>query len=156
MNKFSEALRLFLNNLQSLRILKDDPGVYLVDSFPIGQNAYRATVAPEVASKSYNATKKMYYYGVKAHVVARSRENSLPKIELLVLEGAARQDGSVFDQLRLMMHDNLVFADKAYKRPDEQLIEKKQDLKVITPVFKERRQKKLLPDQGRLKNKTTH
>lgn len=151
-NKLSEALRLFLNIIQSPRVLQDDPGVYLVDSFPIvlakGQHAYRATAASEVASKSYNATKKMYYYGVKAHVVARSRENSLPELELLVLEGAARQDGPIFDQLRLMMHDNLVFADKAYKRPDEQLIEKEQELKVITPAFKERGQKKLSPEQA--------
>jgi hypothetical protein len=144
---------MLLNIIQSERVLKDDEGVYLVDSFPIvlakGQHAYKATVASEIASKSYNATKKMYYYGVKAHVVARSRDKGLPELELLILDGAARQDGPVFDQLRLMMHDNLVFADKAYKRPDEQAIEMKQELKVITPAFKEKGQKKLSNEQAK-------
>lgn len=151
-NKLSEACRYFLEIIQSNRVFNDDEGVYLVDSFPIvlakGQHAYTATVASEIASKSYNSTKKMYYYGVKAHVVARSRAKGLPELELLVLDGAGRQDGPVFDQLRLMMHNNLVFADKAYKRPDEKRIEIEQDLKVITPTIKERGQKKLLPEQA--------
>ena len=42
----------------------------------------------------------MYYYGVKAHVVARKREGTLPDLEILVIEKAARQDGPVFDQIR--------------------------------------------------------
>ena len=151
-NNLSEACRMLSEIIQSKRVLENDEGVYLVDSFPIviakGQHAYTARVASEVASTSYNSTKKMYYYGVKAHIVARRRENGLPEVELLVLDGAARQDGPLFDQLRLMMHDNLVFADKAYKRPDEQSIEMGQGLKVITPTIKQRGQKKLLPEQA--------
>jgi len=37
-------------------------------------HAYIARAAPERASKNYNSTKKMYYEGVKAEVVARKRE----------------------------------------------------------------------------------
>lgn len=96
----------------------------------------RAKVAPELASKSYNSTKKMYYYGVKAHVVARQRPGSLPEIEIVVFEEAGRQDGPVFDQIRPMLSNNLVYADKAYKRPDSNVIEVSQNLKVVTPITK--------------------
>jgi len=136
-----------------LNISSHDEGVYLVDSFPItlakGQHAYTACVAKEVASIGYNATKKMYFYGVKAHVVARNRAGTLPDVELLILDEGSRHDGPVFDQLRQMMSDNLVFADKAYKRSDEQQIELEQNLKVITPPLKARGQKAL--DEGQAK-----
>lgn len=91
--------------------------------------------------------KKMYYYGVKVHVVARKCEGTLPDIEIVMIEEAARHDSPVFDQIRPMLHDNLVFADQAYRRPDEQEIEHTQDLKVLTPVKKARGQKKLEPEQ---------
>jgi len=64
------------------KVLESDEDLYLVDSFPIilakGQHAYTAKFAPELASKSFNATKKIYYYGVKDHVVARKRTATLP------------------------------------------------------------------------------
>ena len=92
-NRLSEAFRMLVNLIQSKRITEEDESVYLVDSFPIalakGQHAYRVTVAPKLASKSYNATKKMFYYGVKAHVVARKREGRLPELEILIIEEAA-------------------------------------------------------------------
>lgn len=153
-NRLSEALRALSEMLQSSSIGELDGGVYLVDSFPIalakGQHAYTARVAKEVASIGYNATKKMYFYGVKAHVVARKRTGTLPDIELLILDEAARHDGPVFDQLRQTMGDNLAFADKAYKRPDEQQIELEQNLKVITPPVKARGQKVLSEEQAKL------
>lgn len=150
-NKLSEAFRMLIEMLQSKKVLESDEDVYLVDSFPItlakGQHAYTAKIAPELASRSFNATKKMYYYGVKTHVVARKREGTLPDIEILMLEEAARQDGPLFDQMRPLMYNNLVFADKAYKRPDERKVELSQDLKVLTPTIKERGQKELTPEQ---------
>jgi Transposase DDE domain len=150
-NRLSEAFRGLIENLQSKKIPFDDERVYLVDSFPImlaqHQQAYRAKVAREVAGKSYHSTKKMYYYGVKAHVVGRKRSGTLPDIEIVMIESASRQDGPVFDQIRPMLHDNLVFGHQAYKRPDAQEVELAQNLKVITPIKKVRGQKKLEPDQ---------
>jgi hypothetical protein len=146
-NKLSESFRALIESLQSKQVLPSDKSVYLVDSFPIilaqNQHAYRAKVAPELASKSYNATKKMYYYGVKAHIVARKRPESLPEIEIVVFEEAGRQDGPVFDQIRPMLSDNYVFADKAYNRPDAKTIQRTQNLMVVTPITKEPGQKQL-------------
>lgn len=141
-NRLSEAFRMLIDVLQSQKVAACDDSVYLVDSFPIslakGQHAYTAKVAPNLASKSYNSTKKMYYYGLKSHVVARKREASLPDVEVLMIEKASRQDEPMFDQLRPMLNDNLVFGDKAYKRPDEHKIELAQNLKVFTPTIKTR------------------
>ena len=152
-NRLHEAFREFIASLQAEKVTGDDEGEYLVDSFPImlarHNHAYTAKVASEIASKSYNSTKKMYYYGVKAHVVARKREETLPDLEILVLDEAARQDGPVFDQMRPWLHDNLLFGDQAYKRPDEKKIEMTQSLKVFTPIKKKKGQKKL-DDQSRV------
>ncbi|MCK5819575.1 MAG: hypothetical protein KAH18_10085 [Psychromonas sp.] len=54
-------------------------------------------MAAESASQGYNSTKKMYYYVVKAHVVARKRDASLADLEITFIEEAKRQDGPVFD-----------------------------------------------------------
>jgi hypothetical protein len=139
-NKLSESFRALIESLQSKKITSSDNSVYLVDSFPITlaqyNHAYKAKVAPELASKSYNSTKKMYYYGVKAHVVARKRQGKLPEIEIVVFEEAGRQDGPVFDQIRPMLKDNYVFADKAYNRPDAKHIQDTQNLMVVTPITK--------------------
>ncbi|WP_234802457.1 peptide deformylase [Legionella maceachernii] len=45
--------------------------------------------------------------------------------------------------IRLMLHDNLGFGDQAYKRPDDQIVEMEQDLKIMTPVKKARGQEKI-------------
>ncbi|MCK5819899.1 MAG: hypothetical protein KAH18_11805 [Psychromonas sp.] len=108
--------------LHTSKISNDNNSVYLMDPFPIAlaknNYAYTAKVAPELASKTYNSTKKKYYYGVRAHVVARKRKASLPNLEIIFIEEAKRQDGPVFDQIRPMLTDNLLFGDQAYKRPD--------------------------------------
>lgn len=150
-NRLHAAFQMLCGQLQSEKVSGEDEDVYLIDSFPItlaqNNHAYTAKVAPELASKSYNSTKKMYYYGVKAHVVARKREGTLPDIEIFMVEEAARQDGPVFDQIRPFLHDNLAFADQAYKRPDAQKIEEEQQLKVLTPIKKNKGQKVLEPEQ---------
>uniref|UniRef100_UPI00048D5153 transposase n=1 Tax=Psychromonas hadalis TaxID=211669 RepID=UPI00048D5153 len=152
-NKLSNGFIALISFLQAKKISADDDRVYLIDSFPItlakNNYAYTAKVAPERASKSYNSTKKMYYYGVKAHVVARKREASLPDIEIIFIEEAKRQDGPVFDQIRPMLTDNLLFGDQAYKRPDEDNVELEQELKVLTPIKKQRGRRSC---QQRIKN----
>lgn len=150
-NRLSEAFRQLVANLQAKAVTEDDESVYLMDSFPImlaqHQHAYTAKIAPELAGRGYCSTKKLYYHGVKAHVVARQRPGTLPDLEILIIEEASRHDGPVFDQIRPMLHDNLAFGDQAYKRPDAQFIEMKQDLKIMTPIKKARGQKELEPEQ---------
>lgn len=152
LNRLGDAFKEIIAFLQTSPMLCYDERVYLVDSMPIvvakNNHAYTAKVATELASKSYNATKKMYYHGLKAHVVARKNEGSLPDIELFIVDGAGRQDGPSFDELlRPHMHSNLAFGDQAYRRPDEKNFEMEQDLKVYTPIQKQKGQKELGTDE---------
>lgn len=146
-NRLNNAFRGLIEVLQSQRVPENDEGVYLIDSFPIalaqGNHAYTAKVAPMLASRSYCATKKMYYHGVKAHVVARKRPQTLPDVEILMIEEAARHDTPVFQQIRPLLHDNVLFGDQAYNLSDADEIEMTQSLKVFTPIKKEKGQKKL-------------
>ena len=91
-NRLHEAFRGLIETLQVKKIASHDSGEYLVDSFPIAlaknNHAYTARVAKDLASTSYNSTKKMYYHGIKVHVVARKRKNTLPDIEIIMLEEA--------------------------------------------------------------------
>ena len=137
-------------------ISTDDDSVYLVDPFPItlakNNYAYTVEVAAEIASQSYNSTKKMYYYVVKAHIVARKRYANLADLEIIFVEEAKRQDGSVFDQIRTMLTDHLLFGYEAYKRSDEDKVESEQGLKVLTPIKKQRGQKKLSTEDKKYSN----
>ena len=151
-NRLAGAFNDLVSWQQATQIAEDDERIYLADSMPItvakNNHAYTAKVAREFASKSYNATKKMYYYGLRAHVVARKNPHALPDIECVIIEGAARQDGPLFDEmLRPHLHNNLLIADQAYRRPDEKQIEIAQDLKVITAPQKAKGQKTLEPDE---------
>lgn len=152
LNRLGEAFRLFIFHLQSNSISEDDERPYIVDSFPImlaqHQHAYTAQVSSGEAGKSYCSTKKLYYHGIKLHAVVRKTPGSLPELEIAMLEKASRQDGPVFDEIRSFLHDNLVFGDKAYKRPDEKRVELEQNIKVITPVIKKKGQKKLEPEKA--------
>ncbi|GLS91809.1 hypothetical protein GCM10007916_28790 [Psychromonas marina] len=94
----------------------------------------------------------MYFSVVKAHVVARKRDASLPDIEIVFIEEAARQGGPVFEQIRPMLSDNLLFGDQAYKRPDEEKIELEQGLKALTPIKKQKGQKELSPEDKAYSN----
>lgn len=149
-NRLHEAFRQLIANLQAEQVSKNDDDVYLMDSFPImlaqHNHAYTAKIAAEVSGRGYCSTKKLHYYGVKAHVVARKRAGKLPDLEILMIENASRHDGPIFDQIRPMLHDNLGFGDQAYKRPDAELIEVEQNLKILTPIKKDRGQKELEPE----------
>jgi hypothetical protein len=156
-NRLADGFKELVSLIQSQQISAKDERVYLVDSFPVAlakhHHAYTARVAHEFASKSFNATKKMYYYGVKIHIVARKNQSSLPDIELLIVDTAGRQDGPIFSELlRPNMHNNLAFGDQAYRRPDEKRIEQEQDLKVLTPIQKQPGQRELGLEDKRFSN----
>ena len=52
------------------------------------KHAYTAKVASDLASKSYNSTTEMYYYGVTGHVVARKLEGRLPDLKIIFIKKA--------------------------------------------------------------------
>jgi len=92
---------------------------FVLDSLPIilakGTRADGAKIAREVANKGYCATKKLYYHGVKLHLLGRRRLKELPLPEALALTAAAVHDLTAFRQEIQAPNSGALFADKAYK-----------------------------------------
>lgn len=116
----------------------------LIDSFPVALarqgHRFKACVAPELADHGYCATKKLYFYGVRVHVIGRKQVGTLPTPEYIGLLPASENDGKVFDLIRPLLKQEAVFGDKAYQRPDATMIEQQQQLSVLTPVKKQKGQ----------------
>jgi hypothetical protein len=90
----------------------------LLDSLPVmlakGARGDAAKVARGLAAKGYCASKKLYYHGVKLHLLARSRYQRLPVPESLALTSAAVHDLTAFQQRLPVPEGCALFGDKAY------------------------------------------
>lgn len=123
--------------------------VGLVDAMPIVMaqrgRRFHAKVAPEIATNNgYCATKKMYYYGVKLHVIAARVSGALPLPICIGLTNAGMNDQKAFEQIFPFLPEQIscCFADKAYQ-PGEQGTLGEHHITVLTPIKKEPKQKYL-------------
>jgi hypothetical protein len=126
------------------------PGqVWLIDSFPVALakqgHRFNACVAKQLADTGYCSTKKLYYYGVRVPIIGRRPPGSLPIPEYIGVTGASDHDGKIFDQIRPQLHNNELYGDKAYQRPDAEEVRQAQNLTVLTPVKKQKGQHHLEP-----------
>ena len=146
LNRLADVFPVFL---QILSEQSDSEQALLTDSFPVTMAKYahrfKAKVAPEVASAGYCSTKKMYFYGVRVHVVARRQPGTLPNPKFIGLTEAKMNDGKTFDLIRGKLSEQTIFADKAYIRSDAQHWEQAHHVQVLTPVKKAPGQKVLAP-----------
>ena len=142
LNRLADVFAPLLERIQSQAKRAD--GALLVDSFPVALarqgHRFKACVAPELADHGYCSTKKLYFYGVRVHVVGRRQAGTLPIPEQVGLLPASEHDGKVFDAIRPVLHQEEVFGDKAYQRADAAEVEQNQQLKVWTPVKKKKGQ----------------
>jgi Transposase DDE domain len=121
----------------------------LTDAMPIimahRSRRFRAKVAPEMATKNgYCATKKLYYYGVKLHVVACRDPGALPKPICIGLTDAGMHDRKAFEQIMPFLPQPMkqCFADKAYQVANKS-IHTTGHTTLLTPVKKQKGQKYL-------------
>lgn len=99
----------------------EDSVQYIVDSCPIivakqARSGF-AKVAREYCDKSYNSSRKEYYYGVKLHAVVVRRPGQLPIAEILMLSKASTYDLTAAKDILLnspLRHHGFLLADKAY------------------------------------------
>ena len=140
LNKVADVFAPLLEQIQQDQAQVNPTQAWLVDSFPVALakqgHRFKAKVAPELANHGYCATKKLYYYGVRVHVVGRFRQGTLPSPEYIGVTGARDNDGKVFDDIRPELTDNVLYGDKAYQRPDAANVQQTQGLTVLTPVKK--------------------
>ncbi|MGA9770713.1 MAG: transposase [Blastocatellia bacterium] len=120
LNLLSPSFALLLKEL--LTALANDAALttdHVIDSFPIilarATRADSAKVARAIANKGYCSTKKLYYHGVKLHLLGRKRFKQLPIPEDLVLTAASVHDLTAFRQEIASPDFGALFADKAYK-----------------------------------------
>lgn len=120
--------------------LQDNP--LLIDSMPIilahRSRRFKAKVAPEIATKNgYCSTKKLHYYGVKLHILARRQTGQLPMPEYIGLTEAGMHDNKGFELIAPALQSDDVFGDKAY---NDCFVVGEKNFNLYTPVKKQKGQ----------------
>lgn len=109
----------------------------LLDSLPVclakGSRSSSAKVASEIANKGYCSSKKLYYHGVKLHLLGQRRVKKLPVPQSFALTKASTHDLTALREDLTVPVCKALFADKAYK--DKQIVEdlEKQGVLLCTP-----------------------
>lgn len=141
LNRCSKAFEVLVERLvenvpETERLLRH---CRLVDSMPIilagEKRSDRAKVALGLANKGYCASKKMYYHGVKLHLVAITRWKTLPWPEYINISPGAESDLTMLLPVLPELFDTELYGDKIYAKQElvEQL-EREQNVKLYTPV----------------------
>ena len=149
LNIVADVFASLLEIIQQEQESKSHEYVWLMDSFPVALakqgHRFKACVAEELADAGYCSTKKLYFYGVRVHVVGRRQAGTLPNPEYIGVTGASHHDGKIFEQIRPELANNELYGDKAYQRPDAKDVRETQNLTVLTPIKKQKGQKYLEP-----------
>lgn len=105
---------------------------------------YHATVAPEYASCGYCASKKLYYYGVKLHLISDRRAGTLPMPRFGGLTDAGMHDATAFEHIMHQLPYQAVSADQAYEHFSRYPV---LPFTLFTPVKKQQGQEYLDADE---------
>ncbi len=118
----------------------------VLDSLPIilakGTPADGAKIARKVARKGYCSTKKLYYHGLKLHLLGQRRPHQLPLPQALAFTSAAVHDLTAFRQEVEPPAIGILFADKAYKNELTKAELAKRQVELCTPDKCQRGQEK--------------
>jgi len=115
---------------------------HLIDSLPIvvanEKRSGRAKAAGLMCNKGYCDSKKMFYYGVKLHVLGQKYCHSLPFPTAVCLSSASDADLTIAKQhFEPFLHDTVLVGDKAYQdKIWEQLTLRIQNAYLLSPVKK--------------------
>lgn len=80
--------------LQRMGVDADLPAIFLGDSCPIVtcKATRKGKVAAQMTDKGYCASKQMHYFGVKLHMLAHKRPNTLPLPYKILITKASEHD----------------------------------------------------------------
>ena len=141
MNNLSSALNalvaLQFDSLKTIESQSISEEISLVDALPVMlcSGKRQAKVATELSDKTFCATKGIYYFGVKLHIVAFQRPKKLPLPEFLSVTPASESDLMALKPILPKLVNRAIFADKAYadKLLNAQLL-KDTNTYIFTPV----------------------
>ena len=119
---------------------------YIVDSCPIilakGPRSGHAKIARELCEKSYNSSRKEWYYGIKLHAIVARKPGCLPVPVSLMASGAAQHDLTAAKQIiedHAPLMPGKLYADKAYIDADwAQSLKQNHALELLTPRKKQK------------------
>ena len=122
LNRLAPALQALAETwLNAIGEDQNDLREYIVDSCPIilakGPRSSHAKVAGELCEKSYNSSRKEWYYGIKLHAIVKRRPGRLPLPLSLMASGAAHHDLPAAKQImenHISLQHGRLYADKAY------------------------------------------
>ena len=145
LNKLGDAFIALTDVLQQkIEVNEKQKFCQIIDSMPIilahRGRRFAAKVAPEIATKNgYCATKKLYYYGVKLHILGGYSQGSMPVPSYVGLTDAGTADLKAYQYILPNLQDNNmnIFADKAYQTKDNPSLKTK-NLTFYTPVKKKK------------------
>ena len=139
-----------LCNLE-LKLKRKTSKTHLADSLPIvvakGSRSSRAKTADEICDKGHCASKKMWYYGVKIHILAEERPHTVPIPRKILITKASEHDLNAGKMMFENAGDIEVFADKAYIDDEWGYDLQLQYVNLNTP-FKERSKNQVPLDDG--------
>jgi hypothetical protein len=111
--------------------------IFMMDSCPLvmakARRSNNAKVAKDLAAKGYCASKSMYYYGVKLHVIAQRKKGCLPRPVAIGISPANLFDGKAFEAAMPMFTEGCLVADKAYDSRSNKAQMKEQGSELKTP-----------------------
>jgi hypothetical protein len=91
---------------------------HLLDSMPVivanSKRSSTAKVASDLCDKGYCASKGMYYYGVKLHVLGQKQHQALPSVRMALVTSASENDITVAKEWLSEVEGIELYADKAY------------------------------------------
>lgn len=138
LNRLSEAFRMLSSILiHDFKPLNCNNTISLVDSMPIitCSGKRKAKVAKELINKGYNSSKKMYYYGLKLHILGYKQTNKIPFPQEIKISKASDNDLNMFKQAWEKISNKYIFGDKIYIDKDFFNNQwKKHHSTMITPV----------------------
>jgi len=145
----ADAIKTLANELLSeLLGITPDCVTHLMDSLPIivanQSRSGSAKVAPELCNKGYCDSKKMWFYGVRLHVLGQSQYKTLPLPKLMQIAPASHHDRKLGEEMLYDVFGIDAFTDKAYINAQWQAdIKSSNQINVFTPIKLQKGQKHL-------------
>lgn len=136
-------------HLKQSRISQD----CLIDSMPImlasGVRSKQARVAPEIAKTGFSAVKQTNFHGVRLHLIANKRTNSLPLPTQVWLKEGNVHDLTALKEIRDELPEGInLFGDKAYADEFFKAELKERQIQLFTPIKKPKKENLTIQQKG--------
>jgi hypothetical protein len=128
--------------------LDSDHRDFVNDSMPIvvagSKRSGRAKVANEICNKGYCASKDMWYYGVKFHIVAQCNYKALPTPAIMTVSKASEHDLPLAKEMLADATNMRLFGDTAFADKEWQVfMMSENNVEILTPIKRKKGQKNL-------------